>query len=100
MARGTGIPVSGTDATGADAYATIIAAPTAPLFYTHLQAICATNDAILSVDGGTTDSFVVKAGADPIPIPGLQIREAIQAKNRTGSSNYANLFVSVWTENL
>lgn len=100
MARGTGIPVSGSDETGQDAYADIIAAPTAPTFYTHLEAICATQDAILSVDGGTSESFVVKAGNYPLVVSGLQIRKAVQAKNRTGSAHYADLFVSVWTENL
>ena len=96
MAVGRELPTLGTDAAGADAYAAVIAAPTAPKVYRNLVAVCATQNAILSLDAGTTDQVFVVAGAAPVRFDGLWITKAIHAKNATGGSNYANLAVMVW----
>lgn len=85
----------GTDATGQDTYATILTpASAASHLYVSLEG---SNAAIISLDGGVTDHFTIQAGTvnmfDAITI---SASVNIQAKNRTGGSNYTNLNISVW----
>ena len=85
----------GTDAAGADAYATILTSGAAA---NHIQVtLGGSNDAIVSVDGGTTDGIYVPAGSivtlDSVTIGATT---AIQAKNATGGSNYANMSITIW----
>ena len=91
-----GMPTYGTDAAGANAYVEIVAAPPGNRRYRNIRIWCATNDAIVSLDAGTTGHIYVVAGT-PVQLEGLgPISAAIHAKNATGGSNYANLFVQVW----
>lgn len=95
------IPTYGKDATGQNAYAQIIASPRGSgtyenKMYTNMLVWCATNDAIVSIDGGASDDIYVSAGKEPMRLDGLTITKSVQAKNATGGSNYANLVVIVW----
>ena len=90
-----GPPAYGVDAVGQDAYATVIAAPGTERRYSNLIAYCLTNDAILTVDGGTTDSIYVKAG-ELVTLNNVFINGAVQAKNATGGNNYTGLSITVW----
>lgn len=94
-------PIYGKDATGANTYAEIIASPRAAgeyenKEYNNLIAFCATKDAIISIDGGTTDNIYVGAGLAPIKLTGLNITQAIKGKNGVTDQNYANLVIIVW----
>ena len=94
----TGHPIIGTDILGQNAYANIIASPRGAgdgenKEYVKIWAWCSTNDAIISLDGGDTDNVYVPAGKEPIIVDKVKITQAIQAKNATGGSNYANLVV-------
>lgn len=100
MAR-TGQPIYGLDAAGQDAYAEIIASPRGSgdeenKEYNNIYVWCATKDAILSLDGGTTDNVYVGAGKEPMKIEGVKITQAIQAKNAAAGQNYATLVVIAW----
>lgn len=91
----TTMQAMGTDATGADTYATV-KTPTADA--THIIAInTGTNDAIISLDAGTTDNFPLAGGANLV-LDGVTIRSglAIQAKNLVGGSNYTGVSISCW----
>ena len=90
-----GQPVHGTDATGADTYVEIIAAPTGHRRYRHLVAHCLTQPAIISIDGGTTEHLYVPAGVN-VAMNDVDIRGAVHAKNAVGGSNYIKIHVSVW----
>ena len=90
-----GQPVLGTDATGADTYVLVVAAPPGNRRYRHLSARCSTNSAIISLDAGTTDHLYLLAGVS-MDIDGLDIRGAVHAKNAVAASNYASLYVAVW----
>lgn len=97
MAQIDGNPTSGADAVGADTYVEVIAAPAGNRGpYTHLIVSCATKDAIISLDGGTTDHIQVSAGVLPMRLDGLSIRGAIQAKNAAAGENYATLVANAW----
>ena len=89
-----GHPILGTDAVGANTYASVV---TAPKQCRYLHATCITNSAIVSIDGGSTDSLVVVAGTERLFV-GLDIPAGanIQGKNETAGDNYADLHVSVW----
>jgi hypothetical protein len=94
---GSGLPAEfQTDAAGADAYATVLTTPNRVCHYLIFQ-LDPGNDAILSLDGGTTDHFFVTANQiyalDGLNIPAGSV---IQAKNAVGGSNYTNLRISVW----
>ena len=85
----------GTDAAGADAYATVLTSGAAA---THIQVtLGGTNDAIVSVDAGTTDGIYIPAGSI-ITLDNVTIgaTTAIQAKNATGGSNYASMTITIW----
>jgi len=88
-------PESGTDDTGADTYATIL---TPSKSFTHIAIINeGTNPAVVSIDGGSTDTFVRIAGSSYQAFDQVAITAtAIQAKNFTAGSNYTNLTVVVW----
>lgn len=85
----------GIDATGQDAYATVIT-PTA-----DAKHMMVTNEgaegAIISIDAGVTDQFTVIGGAiitfDDVDISSAV---AIQAKNQNAGSNYADLAITIW----
>ena len=95
-------PIYGVDATGADAYVGLIAAPRTAgdneenKEYTNIILFCTTKDAIVSLDGGTTDNIYVGAGLAPIHLRGLHITQAVQGKNGVSGQNYANLVAIVW----
>lgn len=89
QARGT------EDVAGADTYTTLLT-PAADA--THIMvSLGGSSDAIISLDGGTTEHFVVVANSQVV-LDGVSISSgvAIQGKNKTGGANYANLNVSVW----
>jgi len=90
-----GLPTLGTDATGADAYAVVVAAPSGNREWDHIVAVVSTYGALLSLDAGTTDQVYVPAGGG-VCLDEVQITKAIYAKNATAGSNYTNLRVMVW----
>ena len=89
-------PEYGTDATGANTYANVIAAAARECH--NIELICTTNDAIVSLDGGTSDNIYVVAGTTPKTLTGVCIPKGavIQGKNATTDSNYANLRIHIW----
>ena len=92
------LPAYGTDAAGANAYASVVAARTGEEYYDYLIAWCTTKSAILSLDGGTTDHAVVLAGQAPMKVSFDQRQGAIQAKNLVTDNNYAALYVIIGRE--
>jgi hypothetical protein len=91
----TGTPQYGTDAAGADFYATVITTTAAKK---HLYIVNAgTFPAIISLDSGVTDHLYIPGNSaatfDQITI-GNSIN--IQAKNGTIGSNYTNLYLTTW----
>ena len=85
----------GLDATGADAYATIV---TTTAIRRHIYMYnSGANDAIVSLDGGTTDHYYLP-GQTAFTFDDVLIANGanIQAKNGVAGSNYANLYISVW----
>lgn len=85
----------GTDATGQDAYATILTSVAAA---THISAsLEGTDNAIISVDAGTTDHILVPANSI-VTLDGLAIAAttAVQAKNAAASMDYTNLNITIW----
>ena len=89
-----GLPVLGTDATVADTYSETVAAPAGNRQYRHLVAYVESYPVILSLDGGTTDQLYVGVGT--LAVDGVQITQAVHAKNATGGSAGTNLRVMVW----
>ncbi len=91
----SGLPASAEDATGHDAYSSIVSAPARTCHYLHVAV--GDNGAVVSLDGGTTDHFYIPANVERM-FPGLSIPSGadIQAKNLSTGSNYSNLRVSVW----
>jgi len=96
MSMKPSLPEYGTDATGADTYATVINGITRECH--NLSAVCDTQDAIISLDGGTTDHLFVDASQGQLVFQGLVIPKAavIQGKNASAGNNYANLRITVW----
>ena len=92
---GSAVPESGTDAVGADAYATVLTPSTT---FKHISISNeGANPATVSIDGGTTDTFIRIAGNSIQTFDGVSITAtAIQAKNASAGSNYANLTIQVW----
>jgi len=89
------IQAKGTDATGTDAYATVVTSVAAA---SHIMIVLqGSNDAIVSIDAGTTDSIPVPAGSivvlDNVTIAATT---AIQAKNASAGNNYTNLDLTIW----
>lgn len=85
----------GYDATGQDTYATI-KTPSANASHIYIT-LGGSNDAYISLDGGVTDHIPVAAGSC-LALDAVAITSgvAIQAKNKTPGSNYANLGISIW----
>ena len=85
----------GVDATGQDAYATVITVSGAKnhLFVQNTG----TNPAIISVDSGTTDHIYI-AGNTSAMFDNLAIADAatIRAKNGSAGNNYSGLYITVW----
>lgn len=90
-----GTPQVSVDATGADAYATIVTAAAAKshIMVTNLGEF----GAIISLNGGTTEHLRIP-GASGVTLDSVAISNgaAIQAKNMTAGSNYANLTITIW----
>ncbi len=89
-----GVPVMGSDATGANAYADVLVTPR-PIRYLHVSV--AANGAIISLDSGVSDAFAIPANTERL-FPAQDIAEGviIQGRNLTAGNNYTNLYVSVW----
>lgn len=87
-------PIMGSDATGANTYANVVIAP---YRCRYLHATCATNGAVISIDGGKTDAFAIPAAAERL-FEGLDIAPGaiVMGRNLTAGSNYTGLYVSVW----
>ena len=86
------------DATGQDDYATVLTTPDDGVTRHNLLIMLeAGHDAIVSIDGGDTDSFYVPGNTRWV-LSGLAIppNTAIQAKNAAAGQNYTNLRVQVW----
>lgn len=85
----------GIDAAGADTYTTIV---TASADREHVSiSLQGSNDAIVSLDGGTTDHIYVPANS-MLVMDSVLIANAddVQGKNATPGSNYTNLAVTIW----
>ncbi len=87
------LPIYGADATGANAYATVVTA-TRACHYAHISV--EDNGAIVSFDG-TTDHVAIPANTERL-FPGIRIANAatVKGKNLTTDSNYTNLRISIW----
>ena len=92
---GMGLPSYGKDATGEDTYAEVLTSPARII--NNLYARVSTNDAILSLDGGSNDHIYLEAGSE-VCLNGIYLAasQSIQGKNAAGGSNYVNLIVIVW----
>jgi hypothetical protein len=91
----TAVPESGTDAVGADAYATVLTPSTA--FSNIMISNEGSNPATVSIDAGTTDNFIRIPGNCVQTFEGITITAvAIQAKNASAGNNYSNLTITVW----
>jgi len=85
----------GIDAAGADTYTTVV---TAGRDCSHIKiSLEGANDAVVSLDGGTTDSFYIPANSAHV-FDGVVIQNGatVQGKNYTGGSNYTKLTVTIW----
>lgn len=77
-----------------DNYATILTLTAAA---NHLRvSLQGSNDAILSLDGGTTEHMVIVAGAIEVLPVYLANGTVIKAKNKTAGSNFSKLNINVW----
>lgn len=85
----------GYDATGQDAYATIL---TATAERHHLKiANYGANPVVISVDSGVTDAYYL-TGGEVNMIDDLLIANGatVKAKNGSAGNNYTNLYISIW----
>ena len=89
---------TGTDATGTDAYAEVLAAPSGNTRYRRISASCDTKNAIISLDAGTTDFAEIIAGEPALvfDMSHAPVTLAIQGKNGTAGQDYANLVINAW----
>lgn len=88
------VPESGTDATGADTYATVLTPSTT--FSRIMMINEGSNPAVVSIDNGVTDTFKRIPGGSVIVHDGVAITTAnIQAKNASAGNNYTNLTITV-----
>ena len=90
----TAVPESGTDDVGADTYATILTPSTT---FSHIMIINeGGNTAVVSIDGGSTETFK-RIPTGVLAFDGVAITAtAIQAKNASSGENYTNLTIIVW----
>jgi hypothetical protein len=92
-----GLPAAeGVDAVGTDAYATIYTCP-ARVCNRLKVSLDPGFDGVLSLDGGTTDHFFIKANT-LLTLEGLAIPSGavLQGKNAVGGSAYTNMRVVAW----
>ena len=93
----SGLPAAfQTGAEGADAYATVVTAPARVCHYALIQ-LDPGHDAIVSLDGGTTNHLFIKAN-QIYALSGLAIGSGanILGKNASAGNNYTNLRITVW----
>lgn len=92
-----GLPgAEGVDVAGADTYTTVYTCP-ARVCRRLKVSLDAGYDAILSLDGGTTEHFRVKANT-MFAIDGLALLASavLQGKNVVNGENYTNLRIVAW----
>lgn len=92
-----GVPLAeGLDAAGADTFTTIFTCP-AVVCHRILVQLEPGYDAVLSLDGGTTDTLTMKANTQLL-LDGLNLPagSVLQAKNKTAGENYTNLRMLAW----
>jgi len=95
VVHGSDAAESGTDAVGADTYATILTPSKA--FNHILITNQGTEAAIISTDGGTSDNLGRVEGGSIEAYDDYAITTAaIQAKNADAGQNYVNVSVKVW----
>jgi hypothetical protein len=88
-----GRPYCGSDAEGAATYVTIL---TVPRDCYHLYAVCATLPAIVSLDGGTTETLLISTVA-PFTGNGIFIPAGTQIKAKdTAAGHYVTLYITAW----
>jgi sporulation protein YlmC with PRC-barrel domain len=95
IVKATAPQAYGEDATGQDAYATVLTTTTAK---SHMHvSLAGSNDAVISIDGGAADHFVIPANSSHV-FDNLLIAATtnIQAKNKSAGNNYTNLRITVW----
>ena len=85
----------GTLATGTDAYQTVV---TTNASRTHIKvSLAGANDAIVSLNAGTTDHIYIQANSEVVLDDVLvATATAVQAKNAVGGSNHSKLAITVW----
>lgn len=92
-----GLPTKGVSAVGADAYAAVATSPGRVCSHMIVELDAGSGDAIVSLNGGTSDNIYVRAGTakafDGLAIPA---ESAIKGKNASAGVNYAHLRVEVW----
>ena len=88
-------PLFDSKALGTDAYTEILATLTDVTHKIHVAV--SSNDIVISLDGGVTDHFIVKANTNRL-FTGLSIPagSSIMAKNLVAGSNYTDIYISVW----
>ena len=92
---GSGLPVAGSDAAGADAYATIVTAPARECH--NIAGTVGDFGMVISLNAGGTDHFTIPADM-AFAFSGMDITAgvAIKTKNLVPGSNYTNATLSVW----
>ena len=87
----------GTDAGGSSTAATVITGPVAASGHTydHMYAYCATNNALISIDGGSNYNIYLPA-AQPLVLDGINITGDVLAKNAVSSTAYTLLNITIW----
>lgn len=85
----------GYDATGQDAYATIL---TATAERHHLKiANYGAHPVVVSVDSGTTDAYYLIGGeVNLIDDVLIAAGATVKAKNGSAGNNYTNLYLTIW----
>ena len=94
------LPAYGIDATANldDTYYEVIAARSGEERYNVVIASVATNDALLSLDGGTTAHIFLTAGQAPLKVPCPLTQGAVHAKNAAATADYTALNVTISRE--
>lgn len=94
-AQGTAPQAYGIDVAGADTYTTIVTA--SGIKYHLSYSLQGANDAILTIDSGTTDHFYLPANSAGV-FDNIVIANSatVQGKNASAGSNYTNLTITIW----
>lgn len=94
-AQGTAPQAHGIDAAGADGYTTVVTA--GAVRYHMSVSLQGANDAIVSIDSGTTESFFIPANSAHVFDNIIIANSAtVQGKNASGGNNYTNLAITIW----